>query len=146
MASAIDTDCGVTLVRPRPRCPRIDSAMDVGGLKAALAVASILRWRAAVWGALRSGTPGRSSGRVPAGTGRDCSTSGLGLVADILTGLPTVVSVCRPRTEVWLLTKFLSAAFFALPTSFFTLPVSFARPDLPEGWRVPPVGPDGLLL
>ncbi|MHA6849884.1 hypothetical protein [Ralstonia pseudosolanacearum] len=130
IASAIDTDCGATLPWPRPRWLRIDSAIDEGGLKAALTVASIFRWRAAGWAGPVAGTVGRSSGRVPAGTGRDCSTSGLGRVVDIVTGLPTVVSVCRPNTEVWLLTKFLSAAVFALPTSFLTLPVNFARPDL----------------
>ncbi|MHA6904743.1 hypothetical protein ACJBUE_13915 [Ralstonia syzygii subsp. celebesensis] len=75
------------------------------------------------------------------------------MVADILTGLPTVVSVCTPKTEVWLLTKFLSAAVFALPTSFFTLPVNFARPDLPDFWgaaasvwEAPPVVPGCCLV
>lgn len=134
IASAIDTDWRATLSWPRPRWLRIDSAIDEDGLKAALTVASILRWRAAGWAGPVAGTLGRSSGRVPAGTGRDCSTSGLGRVADIVTGLPTVVSVCRPNTEVWLLTKFLSAAVFALPTSFLTLPVNLARPDLPDFW------------
>lgn len=60
IASAIDTDWRATLSWPRPRWLRIDSAIDEDGLKAALTVASILRWRAAGWAGPVAGTLGRS--------------------------------------------------------------------------------------